>query len=219
MIQVRPEKIRYRDPSEIPWGYTDKMDKAYNRMAIAYDLFLALFPRWKRWIKSVIPYLQGKKILEVSFGNGYLMTQYADEKYEVYGIDYNEHMLRHAEKKTQKLKAAVHLSQGNVEALPYDDDTFDTVINTMAFTGYPNGDKALSEMNRVLKPGGRLLLVDFDYPVNRNLYGYLIVRFWEYMGDVMKDILFLIQKHGFEVEDSPIGAFGSVHLFVATKPS
>lgn len=48
-------------------------------MAKGYDTFI--FPLWNNWIKKVIPYIKGKKILEVSFGNGYLMTQYAENNF------------------------------------------------------------------------------------------------------------------------------------------
>ena len=186
-------------------------------MAKGYGVFMTVFPGWKKWIRSVIPHIRGEKILEVSFGNGYLMTQYATDRFEIHGIDYNRQMLRMAEKKTRKLNFDIRLVQGNVEKLPYADASFDTVINTMAFTAYPDGDKALSEMKRVLKPGGRLLLVDFDFPGNRNLFGYLIVKFWEWCGDVMKDIHFLLLKYDFDFRDKALGLFGSVHLFVATR--
>ena len=62
------------------------------------------------------------------------------------------------------------LSIANVEKLPFQDKTFDTVINTMAFTGYPNGDKAMAELKRVLKKGGKLLLVDFY-----EIHGYKMI--------------------------------------------
>ena len=157
------------------------------------------------------------KILEVSFGSGYLMTQYASNNYEIYGIDYNDKMLEITENKIKKLNITAKLSQGNVEKLPFPDDTFDTVINTMAFTGYPDGQKAMIELKRVLKHGGKLLLVDFDYPKNRNRFGYMIVKLWEKFGDIIKDINVLLTKYDFEYEDVSVGGFGSVHLFIATK--
>ena len=55
----------------------------------------------------------------------------------------------------------------------------------------PNGDKAMRELKRVLKEEGKLLLVDFDYPRKRNLLGYLNVKLWEKLGDIIKDINFL----------------------------
>ena len=149
MLKVKPEKIIYTDLSTIQPDYTDKMNKEYNWMAKGYDAFMTIFPLWKKWIKKIIPHIKGDKILEVSFGSGYLMTQYASDEYEIYGIDYNDKMLEITENKIKKLNITAKLSQGNVEKLPFPDDTFDTVINTMAFTGYPDGDKAMIELKRV----------------------------------------------------------------------
>ncbi len=217
MFKVKPKNIAYTDTSKIHSDYTEKMNKEYNWMAKGYDAFMTVFPLWKNWIKNVMPHISGKKILEVSFGNGYLMTQYANENYEIHGIEYNQKMLAIAKKKIRKRNIKADLLQGNVEELPFQDNTFDTVINTMAFTGYPDGEKAMRELKRVLKRGGRLLIVDFDYPKNRNILGYMIVKLWEKFGDIIKDMNLLLTKHEFEYEDRSVGGFGSVHFFVATK--
>jgi ubiquinone/menaquinone biosynthesis C-methylase UbiE len=217
IFKVKQEKIKYTDLSKISSDYTDKMNKEYNWMAKGYNIFMTIFPLWKKWIKEIIPHIKGDKILEVSFGNGYLMTQYASDKHEIYGIDYNEKMLEITTNKMKKINIKAQLSQGNVEKLPFPDNSFDTVINTMAFTGYPNGEKAMSELKRVLNKDGKLLLVDFDYPKNRNRFGYLIVKLWEKFGDIIKDINALLKHFEFNYEDIPVGGFGSVHLFIAQK--
>lgn len=216
-MKPKHRKIKYTDTSKIDSDYTEKMNGEYNWMARGYDAYMIIFPLWKKWIKKVIPHIQGNKILEVSFGSGYLMTQYAKDDYDIYGIDYNEKMLAITAKKILSKKINAKLSRANVERLPFPDNTFGTVINTMTFTGYPNGDKAMSELKRVLKKGGKLLLVDFDYPNERKLMGYLIVRLWEKFGDIIKDINLLLIKYGFDYKDIPVGGFGSVHLFIAEK--
>ncbi len=210
-------KIKYSNTPNNNLQYTEKMNKEYNWMAKKYDIFITLFPLWKTWIKKIIPYIEGKKILEVSFGNGYLMTQYAKKEFDIYGIDYNKEMLKITSKKMESKKIKSKLYKANVEQLPFQNNTFDTIINTMAFSAYPNGDKAMYELNRVLKKEGKLLIVDFDYPKNKNLIGYLIVKLWEKLGDIIKDINSLLKKNNFEYKDITVGGFGSVHLFIATK--
>lgn len=217
IFRVKPEKIRYTDESKIPSDYTHKMNKAYNWMAKGYNVFMFVFPVWKKWIKEIIPHIQGETILEVSFGNGYLMSQYASAQYAIYGVDYNERMVRLAREKMEHAGSDVRLYQGNVEKLPFPDNCFDTIINTMALSGYPDGDKALREMNRVLKSGGRLLLVDFDYPKDWNAFGCAFVRLWEKLGDIIKDIEALLIRNNFAYRRSSIGGFGSVHLYIAEK--
>jgi len=217
MLKVRQEKIKYTDLSKISPDYTDKMNEEYNWMAKGYDAFMFIFPLWKKWIKKVIPHIKGEKVLEVSFGSGYLMTKYASRQLDIYGIDYNEKMLKITSDKMLKINIKANLSQGNVERLPFADNTFDTVINTMAFTGYPNGEKAMSELKRVLKDNGKLLIVDFDFPNNRNIFGYLVVKLWEKFGDIIKNINLLLTQHNFEYNDISVGGFGSVHMFIAQK--
>lgn len=217
IFRVKSDKIKYTDLSSIHPDYTDKMNKQYNWMAKGYSAFMFVFPVWKKWIKNVIPYIKGDIVLEISFGNGYLMSQYASNKLEIYGVDYNMKMVETARNRLEKKGLDIHLIKGNVENLPFPDNSFDTIINTMAFTGYPDGKKALSEIKRVLKPGGRLLLVDFDYPKNRNVFGYSIVKLWEKFGDIIKDIETLLSEQNFEFEHITVGGFRSVHLYTAVK--
>ena len=87
----------------------------------------------------------------------------------------------------------------------------------MAFSGYPNGQKAMGEFYRVLKPGGQLLIVDFDYPANRNRFGYCLTKLMEKGGDTIRHLPDLLAQFGFEFTETEVGGFGSVHLYVARK--
>jgi ubiquinone/menaquinone biosynthesis C-methylase UbiE len=196
--------------------YTQEMDKFYSAFAWIYDLGVKVFPVWKNWIKQVIPHIGGPRVLEVSFGTGYLLTQYAD-RFETFGIDYNEKLLAAALKNLERKGISAELRQGNVEALPYEDGFFDTVVNTMAFTGYPDGMKAMAELHRVLKPGGKLVMVDVHYPKDRNRPGMIMTRMWIALGDIIRDMDEYFQAFDFEYSDQEIGGFGSVHLYIARK--
>jgi len=219
-FKVDENKIRYTDTTSLGPDYTEKMDKSYNWMAKVYSAFMFFFPAWKRWIRSVQPHIKGPRVLEVSFGNGYLMSHYAgDPALDVTGLDYNKKMVEIAQGRLYKKNQEADLHQGNVEALPFPDESFDTVINTMAFTGYPDGDKALSEISRVLKKDGAFLLVDFDYPRDHNRWGYMLVRLWERMGDIIKDIAAHLERAGFQYEETVLGGFGTVRLFQCRKSS
>ncbi len=139
------------------------------------------------------------------------------EKYETYGIDYNEKMVETAKKNLSRKGIKATLQQVNVEQLPFPDNHFDTIINTMAFTGYTNGKKAMSEFYRVLKDGGKLLIVDFDYPANRNRFGYWLTKIMESAGDTIRDISKLLEEFSFEFTKEEIGGFDSVHFYIARK--
>ena len=196
--------------------FTRKFDRAYTTIAGVYDLAVKVFPIWKSWLKQALPHIRGPKVLEVSFGTGYLLTQYAD-RFEAHGIDYNEKLLSVASDNLKKKGITAALRVGNVESLPYDDETFDCIVNTMAFTAYPDGRKAMSEFHRVLKEGGRLVLIDIEYPADRNWLGMRMTRFWIAVGDIVRDMGALFRQFDFEYTDREIGGFGSVHLYVAEK--
>ncbi len=196
--------------------FTEKFDEFYTAFAKTYDILVKILPIWSNWLKKVIPYLKGPRVLEVSFGTGYLMTKYAD-KFETHGIDYNERMATIAKKNIQSKGILAHLQVGNAESLPFMNETFDTIINTMAFSGYPDGTKAMEEMYRVLKRGGRIVLIDFTYPKDRNLIGMNIAKCWAKSGDVIRDMSEIFNKFNFEYIEREIGGFGSVHLYVADK--
>lgn len=196
--------------------FTKDYDQMYTFFAGVYDLVVKMFPVWKNWLRQALPHLQGPKVLEVSFGTGYLLTQYAN-KFETYGIDYNEKLVLVAQNNLQKKGITATLQKGDVKSLPYDDETFDCIVNTMAFTGYPDGLKAMSELHRVLKPGGKLILIDIDYPKDRNWLGMKMTRMWAALGDIIRDMEPIFRQFNFEYTDEEIGGFGSVHLYVATK--
>lgn len=213
-FRVKESKIKY---TEIPQDgnlYTSAMDRKYAAFAQYYDF--AMTPLWKVWLKKVLPFIEGPKVLEVSFGTGFLMTQYADQ-FDTYGIDFSNEMIQITKGKLEKGNLSASLSRGKVENLPFDNNTFDTIVNTMAFTGYPDGEKALGEMKRVLKKNGKLLLMDFDYPTDRNIIGYSLVKIGEMYGDVMKNLKKHLKESGLEYKETYVGGFGSVHFFVCTK--
>ena len=112
---------------------------------------------------------------------------------------------------------AARLVRGNVERLPYEDELFDTVLTTMAFSGYPDGRQALAEVSRVLKADGVLVLLDIAYPKDGRWLGSLVTRLWETGGDLIRDVPRMLAEAGFECSDEEIGGFGSVHLFVCHR--
>ena len=216
LLKVPEKKIVYSREPEDSIAYTKKLDKEYSTYAKVYDVAVKVLPVWKTWIKTVIPHIEGNRVLEASFGTGYLLMQYANN-YETYGIDFNNNMVKVARRNLSRKGVKASLQWANVEALPFPENYFDTVINTMAFTGYPNGKQAMSEFYRVLKEGGKLLIVDFDYPSNRNRFGYWLTKSMESAGDTIRDISKIVQAFPFEYTEEEIGGFGSVHFYIARK--
>lgn len=216
LFQVPEEKIVYSKEPDNSIEYTKRLDKQYSRYAKIYDLSVKFLPVWKTWIKAVIPHIEGNRVLEASFGTGYLLMQYAKD-HETYGIDFNDNMIEIAKKNLFRKGIKANLQWANVERLPFPDNYFDTVINTMAFSGYPDGKQAMAELCRVLKVGGKLLIIDFDYPSNRNCLGYWLTKLMENAGDTIKAISKILKDFPFEYTEDEIGGFGSIHLYKARK--
>lgn len=210
--------MNYVPEPEDKTQFTEQFDRFYTSFSQVYDLAVKIMPFWKRWIKSTLPHIQGPRVLEVSFGTGYLLMQFVDQ-YETYGIDYNQRFVDMLQERLAERGKSADIRQGNVETLPYEDDYFDSIVNTMAFTAYPDGQKALGELHRVLKPGGKLVMVDVNFPLDGNRLGTLLTKGWIAGGDIVRDMGPLFDQFGFEYSDQEVGGFGSVHLYIAVKVS
>ncbi|MDO8655261.1 MAG: methyltransferase domain-containing protein [bacterium] len=108
----------------------------------------------KRHLKEVLKYLvprREEKILEVGCGRGFVVRELQNVTPDVYGIDVNPNSIEHG--------VANNLRVMNAEHLEFDDATFDKLYSFHAIEHIPNIKKALEEMDRVLRPGGRALLV------------------------------------------------------------
>lgn len=209
-----PINPTYSSEPENQVEFTAEFDSFYTRFARIYDWMVRYLPIWRTWLKRTLPYIQGDRVLEVSFGTGYLLTQFAD-RFQAFGIDYNAAMTKTAKENMKRKGMSADLQRADVVHLPYADHCFDTLVNTLAFSGYPDGKSALTEMGRVLRPGGRLVLVDISYPKNYNRLGVALTRFWMASGDIIRDMGALFEESGWVYREEEIGGFGSVHLYVA----
>ncbi len=209
-------RIKYSPEPQNPEKFTQRFFIYYTFIAGFYDFCVKALPFWRRWLNSTLPYVKGNIVLELSFGTGYLLTQLAD-KYDTYGLDLNDKMLKIAQKNLDKKHLSVKLFKGNVEAMPFEDNFFDTIVNTMSFPAYPNADKAMKEIYRVLKPGGRLIMVMVNFPDNHNTVGTLIVRLWKKSGEIIRDMPSVFKNYNFDFTEKEMGPYGVVHLYIADK--
>ena len=198
-------------------AYKQRFDRFYARFARLYDALVRMLPFWRRWLSRAVPHIRGPRVLEVSFGTGCLLTRYAGAV-EAHGVDLNPRMVAVARRNLRRAGLAADLRRGDVEALPYPDGTFDTVVDTMAFSGYPDGHRALAEMLRVLKPDGRLVLIDVGYPTDGNRPATWLTRLWMLSGDLIRDMDALFAAFDLDVSHEAIGGWGSTRLWVATRP-
>jgi ubiquinone/menaquinone biosynthesis C-methylase UbiE len=194
-------------------AFTAEFDVFYTRFSRVYDRLVKLLPIWRRWLEAALPAIKGPRVLEVGFGTGYLMTLYASGN-DVYGADINTALIRIARENLRRAGLSASLQQAGVEKLPFQSGCFDTVLSTMAFTGFPNGEQAMAEMTRVVKPGGNVVIVDVSFPQDGNVAGMAIARAFAASGDILRDMRVLFARAGYECEITPVGGSGSIQLFV-----
>jgi ubiquinone/menaquinone biosynthesis C-methylase UbiE len=145
--------VQTQDRTEKWHRYWDKKSRGYDREMRFMER--ALFGDSRSWACSQA----SGDVLEVAVGTGLNFDAYPHE-IRLAGIDLSEAMLEIARTRARDIGRDVDLRQGDAHALPFTDNSFDTVACTFGLCAIPDIDVALDEMTRVLKPGGRLILVD-----------------------------------------------------------
>jgi ubiquinone/menaquinone biosynthesis C-methylase UbiE len=131
----------------------DRIASLYNIMEIAPELL------YKRWRKHIWSEVTAGDILEIGVGTGKNVPYYAPD-INITAIDLSPKMLMWARKETKALDKDVGLSQMDAQLLGLKSDSFDTVIATFAFCSISDPILGLAEIKRVLKPDGRVILLE-----------------------------------------------------------
>ena len=106
-------------------------------------------------------------MLEVAPGPGYLAIELARQsRYRVKGLDISKTFVEIAKQNAEQAKVPVDFRRGNVSDMPFAANTFDLLVCRAAFKNFSQPVKAISEMWRVLKPGGRALIIDLRKDVS-----------------------------------------------------
>ena len=145
----------------------------FNQIAFRYD-FLNRFLSggidiyWRKRAIKELAALKPKKILDVATGTGdvAIMTYKFLKPETIIGIDISEGMLQLGRQKCANLLLNKHidLQQGDSEAINFPDNTFDAVTVAFGVRNFQDLRQGLSEMKRVLKPGGKLVVLEFSKP-------------------------------------------------------
>ena len=103
----------------------------------------------------------GGRILEVAPGPGYLAIEVTKRgRYEVTGLNISKTFVEIAARNARQASLRIDFRQGNASAMPFSGDTFDLIVCRAAFKNFSQPVAAMNEMHRVLKPGGRALIID-----------------------------------------------------------
>jgi len=162
---------------------TRRARRRYDRIAPVYDLLEApaelAFGRWRRALWGRVG---AERVLEVGVGTGKNLRYHPDQA-TVTAIDFSEGMLARARRRADATGSRARLALADVQALPYDDDSFDVGLASFVFCSVPDAVVGLAEMRRVVRPGGRLLLLEHVLPAGvlaplAQLLDPIVVRLW-----------------------------------------
>ncbi|MBU9833926.1 bifunctional demethylmenaquinone methyltransferase/2-methoxy-6-polyprenyl-1,4-benzoquinol methylase UbiE [Rahnella sp. L72c] len=153
--------------------------EVFHSVAAKYDLMndlmsFGIHRIWKRFTIDCSGVRQGQRVLDLAGGTGDLTAKFSrlvGEKGEVVLADINDSMLKMGREKLRNLGIVGNVSyvQANAEALPFPDNYFDCITISFGLRNVTEKEKALRSMFRVLKPGGRLLVLEFSKPVFKPL--------------------------------------------------
>lgn len=170
----------------------------FHSVAAKYDIMndvmsFGIHRFWKRYTIEVSGARPGMKVLDLAGGTGDLTAKFSHlvgDKGEVVLADINDSMLKVGRTKLRDNGIVNNVSyvQANAEALPFPDNHFDIITIAFGLRNVTDKDAALRSMNRVLKPGGKLLVLEFSKPqheIMRKVYDLYSFKVLPKMGELI----------------------------------
>ena len=202
---------------------TRRLRAIWEKSAAKYDKQMNwwdkhLMPGGREWLASQAH----GKTLEVAVGTGRNLPFYEPD-IDIMGVDLSPATLAIANDRVKELGREIELREADVQNLPFEDETFDTVVAGLCMCSFPDPMRAVSEIKRVLKPGGSLVSIDhvrspvLAVRVVQKAINPLAVRF---QGDHMvREPLEYYRAHGFQIVESERSKWGIMERVRATKPA
>ncbi|HCD68541.1 MAG TPA: bifunctional demethylmenaquinone methyltransferase/2-methoxy-6-polyprenyl-1,4-benzoquinol methylase UbiE [Bacteroidetes bacterium] len=156
----------------------EQVQQMFDNIAHRYDflnrfLSLGIDKGWRKKAIKMLEAYQPKRILDVATGTAdFAIATLEINPEEVIGVDISEGMLDVGRKKiTEKGITNIRLESGDSENLQFEDASFDAVIVAFGIRNFENLEKGLAEINRVLRPGGVAMILEFSKP--KGLFGVI----------------------------------------------
>lgn len=237
-----------------PYKELDKGKKAqvalmFNNIARKYDflnhvLSMGIDKLWRKKAVKLLKPLQPKRILDIATGTGdFALANLKLNPDKVVGIDISTEMLAVGREKIAKknLSDKIELFEGDSENIQFEDNSFDAITVAFGVRNFENLEKGLKEMNRVVRPGGKVVILEFSKPRNfpikqiYNFYFFRILPFWgkmvskdssayTYLPESVDafpdgaDFLKIYNECGFIDTKQIKLSFGIASIYIGTKP-
>lgn len=173
MTQFAHDKVVPYEDSKL--NKKQQVAEMFNSIAHRYDfinrfLTAGIDVRWRKKAIMLLKDIKPQTMLDVATGTGdvALLSYQLLHPKKIVGIDISEGMLQLGRQKVANahLESVIELQSGDSETINYPNDTFDAITVAFGVRNFENLEKGLSEMLRVLKPGGKLVVLEFSRPKN-----------------------------------------------------
>lgn len=213
----------------------------YHQFAFTYDLVAATVSlgRWKNWVLSVIPFLQGDRILEIGHGPGHLQRALLGRNRFSVGIDESAQMGGLAKynltgliptktdlskNSAQHAYTQINLTRGLAQRLPFANGAFDTLVATFP-TEYIYDPKTLAEAQRVLAQDGRFVILPGATILGRGPLDRAMALLFRVTGETPPNLSQILRERteqsfhsaGFEVEIHELNIRSSLVFILVAK--
>lgn len=177
---MEDQKTTHFGYEEVPWDEKqERVGSVFRSVATRYDIMNDLMSLGshrliKRFTIQLSGLRPGQRILDLAGGTGDFSLQFSNlvgKSGQVVLADINDSMLKVGRDRiiNSGKSSNVHVAQVNAENLPFADNTFDCVCIAYGLRNVTNKDLAIESMKKVLKPGGRLVILEFSKPKNNLL--------------------------------------------------
>jgi ubiquinone/menaquinone biosynthesis C-methylase UbiE len=215
----------------------------YHQFAFTYDLVAATVSigRWKDWVLSVLPFIEGDRVLEIGHGPGHLQRALLDRNLLAFGIDESTQMGRLASHNLARFlrpktgqpgnlnmhHTKINLTRGIAQHLPFPSNSFDTLVATFP-SEYIFESQTLVEAQRVLSPNGQFVILPGATILGRGVVDRAMAFLFQITGETAPNLSEILREKskgpfstaGFEVEVHELNIRSSlVFIIVATKSS
>ncbi|MCL4139285.1 UNVERIFIED_CONTAM: hypothetical protein GTU68_037032 [Idotea baltica] len=220
----------------------------FNNISHRYDflnhfLSLGIDILWRKKAIRLLKKDQPKQILDIATGTGdFAIESLALNPDKVIGVDISAGMLEHGKQKMKRkgLDHIIDMQMGDSEKLLFESNTFDAVIVSFGVRNFENLEKGLSDMFRVLKPGGKTVIIEFSRPRKfpmKQLYSFYFKSILPIIGKLIskdqsaytylpesveafpdgEDFLSILGKVGFKNTECRPLTFGISSIYIGQK--